>query len=40
MTDLDRWIIQQLRDPKLWVQATCMVLIAWVVLILLFTSPG
>lgn len=40
MSDLDRWIIQQLRDPKLWVQATCLVVFAWAVLVLTFTSPA
>ena len=40
MSDLDHWILQQIRDPKLWVQAACMVAIGWVILVLLFTSPG
>jgi len=30
----DEFILHHLRDPKLWVQAICMVVIGWVVLIL------
>ena len=34
MDELDRWILQQVLDPKLWARAILAVAFAWAILVL------
>ena len=36
MTDLDREILAMFKDPVAWLQAICMVVCGWAILVLLF----